>query len=325
MNLLLTFAFLVQTPCISSISIEDGYRQTNVPVSIPSPFSKWEKKRWFFSQDSYFRESNALFSNTFQRHADLDQFFKNISFVIVRPDGIAAHSIGKTVEALREVGFEPIHYEIVKFDRHSNRLFWWYHLNHAPLDRFPLVDLFINDRPCALIFVKANEPNEEFACQRLARVKGHVLTEKRKPDQIRYKINAGRGLLAYIHAPDEPIDIMRELGILFPSSQLQNLLEKMMHPPEFNQSLLEEQMYAKSIAHNLDFTQSTQRIQSICNAFPDLQEMCQDALTGKKIDWQYFVQQVKKYQLPIDEWDLIVFCASTAEEELSGIESMYLQ
>lgn len=308
---------------------EKGEHHSYLPMQISPFFAQSEVKRWYYAQDPYFRRGYLIFQSIFNE--DLNNFFKNYTFLLVRPDAIVSHSLDKIFHALNEYSFEVIQALPIRFDRHMNRLLYFYHLNHAPLERFPLIDLFSEDKNFLVLILKDKKKDTSLEpCRRFRSIKGSVLEEKRSPHHFRAKIQAKRGLLAFIHAPDEAADVIRELSIFFDEADLKQMLNRIiLNDHTLSLAELEAILYPEAGYHDLELEGVISRIENACFnkdisgvIEKKIIKLCKNSRLKKKVDWMEFIDLINKSDIEIDKWDILVFCSNCSEDELPYIKSL---
>src|SRR5438270_8110612 len=91
---------------------------------------------------------------------------------------------------------------------------WQFQWNSATRERRDLADLLTVAGESLLVIVRL--PDDPVpATVRLSSLKGPADPARREPHHLRTILGYGNFLLNYVHAADEPADLVRELGILF--------------------------------------------------------------------------------------------------------------
>ena len=296
-----------------------------LPLGIDHSLSDNQKKKWLYCQDPYFRQGyyTILQLLDFQ----LIDFFNNYTFLFIKPEAIAKRAILPIIEALKINEFDVVFHKTLKLSRHERRLLWYYHLNRSPLERFPLIDLLFENKDSILLFVKDKKAKKDsFACKRLSSIKGSVMEEKRKRDQLRSMIGAGSGLLSYIHTPDEPLDIIRELSIFFSETDMSQLIQYILQSNTNFSDIYIKELYASNIAHDLHYDSSKQNLYNLIKRHViDTDEQTKilrflGQLNGDNHDKWLKILVLLKYKLTTqDIWDIITIGARHTAGDISGM------
>lgn len=168
-------------------------------------------KNYRYGQEPYFQESLLDLKTVFgETVADCARF----TFVIFKPDAFVCRSVENTIAELRRRGFRPIATETFRFDRYKVRELWRYEYNVARVERYRLIDDLLCSGPSLLVALESGDPSVDASVQ-LSDQKGDSDIRKRRTDSLRSAVGARTGTLNFIHTPDELIDLVREIGVLF--------------------------------------------------------------------------------------------------------------
>jgi len=288
---------------------------TVVPVEIPECLSQSPRKDWLFSQDPFFRESYAIFSEEID---DLENFFREHTYMIIKPDGLVNHSFDRVVRALYEDGYEIVSYDTFEYDLHACKLFWFYQANFFPNSWFPLFEMVLADKK-SVIFLLRDATECANASQRLLELKGSTLDRKRDARHIRRRIGAGSGLFCFIHSPDDSLSMIREWGVVLSRDQIRSLLKHGRHQgdrlasPDFMR--FRNDVYQNYAWHDLDYDKTKMRLCQLAeNLESGLREQMLQYVTCDEIPWQDFVAFIEEHNLQIPQWDLTTFCGNRSED-----------
>lgn len=171
----------------------------------------------YYQADLGFREGYSFLTEVWgeKRHA----YLQRTAMLTIRPDGLAAGSGAKIVEELQRRGYVPVWWGYVPFDVHVTRRLWQYQLNVATLDRLQMLDVLWNKGPGMVIVLVRRGALDVPATSRLTTEKGSALMHEREEDSIRAAVQAHHRMLTFIHVPDEPADIVREISIVHSGSR----------------------------------------------------------------------------------------------------------
>ncbi len=180
--------------------------------------------------------------------------------------------------------------------------------------RLVLLDRLYSMSVSYLILVQDVSKSSSFpsASARLKSLKGGAHLYNRKPEDLRSLIGAKTGVLSFIHAPDESIDMMREFGILL-TRQQRCEIAKVMHNPSV--SIFYEEIYREIPSHSLDVQECVKRIEVLCKASPWITSLCELAKKEQcvQVEADSLLDAFDRLNVQIDPWDIITFCAFFSE------------
>jgi nucleoside diphosphate kinase len=235
---------------------------TSLPLVVPEALSQSTRKRWFFGHETYFREAWHAWVKYSGESAAISKAQQH-TFLLLKPDAVVARAVSRTVARLREAGFCPIWVETLRFDRLKMRELWRYDLNIATLQRLAAIDLLLPATESIVLLLRdLRYDGRNSAAHRLSEFKGPSLSHLRQPGQLRSSIGAKDGLLNFIHTPDEPADLVRELAVLFDAPALRAALDSIFasHEVAADTTAAETRCYSEAAEHDLDVAASTRRI-----------------------------------------------------------------
>jgi len=298
-----------------------------LPTQVPPTLTRSEPKAFYYAQEAYFREGwrDVLGRLGPAAEAQLQGF----SFVLFKPDAIMARSVERCLAVLRDEGFMPVTAVSFRFDRHAMRELWRYELNLATMQRFDAIDLLLTISDSILVVLHDERRAEQSAAARLCALKGSSLRERRRPEHLRTRIGAGTGLLNHIHTPDEPADVVRELGVLLPRPVRCHLLDTVDcgYRSADAAAALVARAYAQVPAHDLDVAACADRVAALCAAALSGErrvsalQACDRVRAGATIDWSEIVDALDDARAPLSAGDRVVFAAAATRSDLPGIRS----
>jgi nucleoside diphosphate kinase len=299
-------------------------------AAVPEGLSAMAAKRWYYARETYFREAwreaEARWAG-----AAIDVLRRH-TFILFKPDAVAARRIGRTLACLDDMGFVPVHQAPIRFDRLSLRELWRYELNLATFQRLDAIDLLLPATRSLLVFLRdgAAPSAGESAADRLRRLKGPSLVHLREPGHLRARIGAGTGLLNLIHTPDEPADVVREMGVLLDEPARREAFTAMDRSAEGPIPLhaMEASLYAEVPAHDLDLGGCVERIERACARVPDghaaraVREGCRLARETGRCDFRAVLAAASAAGVEIAAFDRVVFAAACTEPSLPGVKPL---
>jgi nucleoside diphosphate kinase len=228
------------------------------------------EKLELFGFDPYFRDGCDDVRSITESGRKVDLW--NSTFVVFRPDAVVTRSVLRGIDLLLGSGFSVLSIYEFQYSHLSVRECWRYQHNINTRDRILAMDLLMTSTPSLLCLLKADCSADSVpASARLKMLKGPSKPEHRKPGQLRYEMGGAQSpMLTFVHAPDEPADLLRELAIfLDPPRRLQayGLLAREAAPLA-NEAIIEavNDIYARTPAHDLEATSVLETLQQRAHA-----------------------------------------------------------
>jgi len=266
-------------------------------------------KRRLFAIDTYFREAYTELGSaeTELRHA---------AVVVFKPDALAGRRIAPCLELLRAHGFRPVAARTFTYDRLLIRETWRYQFNVASDDRIDVVDLLLTAAPSLMTLLWDERPVGGCpASVRLGALKGPSDPALRSPGQLRYELGVVTALFNFIHTPDEPADVVRDLGLLLDRADRRRLVDELRARRD-RASELRELVAALERAqppHDLDCERSLERLRR--SPDPAVQRAAA-VVTRDRARWRELLPLLSR----IDRWDLLSIATACIECNVPGLQ-----
>jgi hypothetical protein len=183
------------------------------------------------------------------------------------------------------------------------------------------------------------------ASVRLQMLKGPSFPQRQAKHHLRRVLRSWSRLLKFIHTPDEPVDLLREIGILFDEVGRRTLMQVMkLHKARDGQQAKEEQrqvkeqvesLYTRTAPQELDADIAWQRITADLkyqakadpriDVFRDRLEQTIFACSrGRFLSWIPLEREMHANKIPVT-WDYIVVAAAfiqhSFEDEVALVTS----
>ena len=190
-----------------------------------------------------------------------------------------------------------------------------------------------------LVVLRDDDPERSVpASVRLQMMKGPSFPERQTSDHLRHVLGSWSRLLKFVHTPDEPADIIREIGIFLPPEQRRDLWMTMREGEHMDGAMVAkmvEQIYADTPEHELDLNISKDRILSRLHArltnsnqiryfYETLKKTIDRCSMGDFLDWRALEEQLINHNISVD-WDYIVlgaaFIHNSYEKETALVSS----
>ena len=188
--------------------------------------TKLEIKHEYYRYEPFFRDSWHDFACTLREQV-VDILYQHTAICFL-PDAIAGRRIESALDFLEGEGFDVVSFHNINYDWQSYNAEWRFQLNDTTLDRLVLSHDLCNIGPSALFLLRDNSPVSGLpATVRLRRMKGASNPELRTGENLRNRLNCTNRLLNFIHIPDEPIDLIRMLGVTMESKERVAILDRL--------------------------------------------------------------------------------------------------
>lgn len=283
-------------------------------TGLPHWLSADERKRRLYPDDIYFREAWA---DALDILGDPRPLLERTTFMLFKPEAIVGRRADPAVGFLRARGFEALASRTLRCDRHVVRALWRYQLNAAPLATLKAVDMITASSEFLLVVLRDQPgPIQTPAATRLSADKGS--SRRREHGRLRDLLRSPTLLLNFVHAPDDPADLVRELGVLLSDGEREMLLRSL--PPahaeghRIDLDAVLQAVYAGSPAHHLDVGRSLAALHAIA-AHDRAHASTVDAVLGavarpaEDLELLALVRWLDMAEIDLPRWDRLVICA----------------
>ena len=269
------------------------------------------------ASDPFFRTAY----NDLSKVKGFNELLSNHTYVLIKPDGIVGEAVDKTLNVLESAGYEVCNYVIIKCNAYTAQLLWFYTSMSFPRMFLDVSSHLMNGRYVVLLLLRDHQlasSNYETACERLCYLKGSAVKQKRSPWNIREQIGSLNGLFAFIHSPDDPSTMIRELGVLL-TEEVADFVQKGIKQPSkmtYRDTLLKfvEAIKEASDFHDLDYDRAMQRLRALSsNLSSTVQKELWRAVEDKE-PLKKILHVQHKYNLPLSQWDITVIAVRKLEQ-----------
>jgi hypothetical protein len=291
------------------------------------------KKFRYFSKETYFRESwrlarRALGARTLET-------LQRLAVLTLKPDCVIGRRAEDCLRYMAGRGFRPILASPICYDRSNTREIWRYQWNIATLDRLDLSDMIHTAAPALMVVFADEHPEDGIpASVRLAGLKGSSLPWDRHPDDLRSQLGGLNRMIVLVHCSDEPVDIVREWGILFDRRTLAGLYDRLAEAvadpvdpvaPDLDTPL--RSLYARhppgelgieSALAELDAALSEPVAPSRAAAAARVAAAVHEAQRGDHLDWQEWSDDLRAARLGLDTWTTTVIGSHYIRHDVPG-------
>jgi nucleoside diphosphate kinase len=219
----------------------------------------------WYAVDPYFRDACDDAREIAQRRGVGPDLWRH-AFLVFRPDAVVTRSIGAGLRILDAAGFEVIGLLEFTYTHLTVREGWRYQLNIATRDRIDAMDLIMTATPSLMCLLRAAATNRNRpATALLNALKGPSAPEARRPGQLRSEMGPVQAsVLTFVHTPDEPADLLRELAVFLPPEQRRRAMASLAdRPPAISREQTDrhiEDLYGRTPVHDLTLALALQRL-----------------------------------------------------------------
>lgn len=227
-----------------------------------------EGKLAYYRDDPYFWEGWA----SYVACRPVGDVLRRLTFLLVKPETIVGRRVEPILEFLRSGGYRIIGTWPVRMGRHEARGVWRYTLNTVPIAHIRALEMLVTAGELFLVGIDHElASGEASAADLLSRSKG----SSAHPDvrgTLRERLGRPAFMLNFVHAPDEPADVLRELAVLCDAAQQEQIITAMLaagqwSPAQFEAAAREAasimtSRYACSPAHDLDIAATLRRMRA---------------------------------------------------------------
>ncbi|MGQ9366538.1 hypothetical protein [Azospirillum sp. ST 5-10] len=287
----------------------------------------------YYGGESYFRESLADAGLVLGDGAV--RLLQELTVLVFKPDAVVGRRIPVALEFLHRRGFTPLFARPFAYGRLHLREDWRFQLNQLTLDRMRLNTLLAGMSPSLMVVLRDETPPEHRrvpASVRLQMLKGPSHPERQTAEHLRFALRSWSRLLKFVHAPDEPADLVREIGILFDGDDRRALYAAMAaarraDTPAGPDAAIAD-LHARHPAHDLDHGHAVARLAADLRdraardpALDGLHRRFESALAacaaGRTLAWMPFERDLAAAGVPLT-WDHLVLAAATIQHSFDG-------
>jgi nucleoside diphosphate kinase len=278
-----------------------------------------EKGR-LYGVDVYFREG---WEDLLRALGELaPDFCRRQATVLCKPDAVVAHKLLATLRWLEDQGYELVEARRLRLDRHGIRALWQYGWNSASRDRRDAADLYMTTTDCLLVLV-ARSRRPWPATVVLSTAKGPARPQQCRPGQLRRDLGSHNYQLNFVHTPDEPADMIRELAVLGDVEQRTASYEAARAGRRQRAEVyaLAAAMEAEHPVQHLGFAAVLSAVESAAAAAaasPPLRTLFAAIRDGRSRDWRELLRLLDDSGVEVTRWQRIVLATQLLNPDRPG-------
>lgn len=277
-----------------------------------------------------FQDSLETFKSA-QPHVYSQENLLRHTILGIRPDGLVFDKADTVLRYVRDMGFTPIFACPMDIQAEQVLWIWRYQLNAASLERHALFVEMHRGLKSLFIILRddAYRAGALPASVRLWELKGGSTAKQRSGRTLRDLLKSPNSLLTYIHAADEPIDVVREIGFLIRDDSLRTSVFNAMCSQH-----IAHQTVADAISGFLGISELQRRQEDCVGATSRLLNECYRQMMASRLDegqrgalfeainilkaegalpWIRLKGLMTRSQIRYDRWDLIQSGAHRSE------------
>lgn len=280
-------------------------------VEVPQGLTVLERKRELFAIDNYFREA-------WWDLASVQRLLHRLAVVVFKPDAVVGRRIAPCLRLLHDHGYTILGACSFRYTRHLIRETWRYQFNIASRDRIAVVDRLLTSTPSLLVVIGDRGAGELPASVRLGALKGPSEPSLRRAGEIRYELGVLTTLFNFIHTSDEPLDVVREIGVALDPLDRQTLAANIGAWADASASTLKlaGRLEARHAAHDLDRDRSLERLSR--HADRDVRDGVQRVRDGDPDAWRTIFDAVPR----VAEWDALSVATASIDCNVVGLQAV---
>jgi len=285
---------------------------------IPSGLTSMPRKRSLYSIDTYFWEGWEDLVGV--AGGTTHELLAAHVLVLLKPDAVAGRKLKTAIEWIRTNGFAISACLPVQVSRHQTRALWRYQWNTAPRARKEALDALMGVSSSLLLVLRSRDSGTGNASRRFALMKGPANPENQRTGELRCVLGNRTHLISFVHASDEPADLVREVAILLSNHERQGLFHRMAAHVDIAERDLADacaDIYRLVPERDFDLSASFGRLEGAADDAIGLlhadralvQRMLADIRTGRSLDWRGLFSTMDQCGIRYDKWDLLMVAA----------------
>jgi hypothetical protein len=284
------------------------------------------RKFELFALESYFRESWQAAAEVFGD--SLVPALQGVAVLTLKPDAILGRRTADCLRYMAGHGFTPLLAVPVRYTPANTREIWRYQWNIASLDRLALSDVIHTSAQPVVMFFRDDRPDPVLpASVRLAGLKGSSLPWERGEHHLRTILGGLNRMIVMIHCSDEPIDVVRELGILLERRTLVQVYQRLrgvlaeQRPSDVDRALA--RVYQRHPEHHVCVDTAVDEVlkrlaQASHPAAAQAEAALHSARNGSVLSWRQWSQDLAVAGVDPAGWDVALAASHYIGHDLPG-------
>lgn len=248
----------------------------------------------------------------------LDAFYR-YTFLLIKPEGLARRLTAMIIDYLNRLGMSVVHSMPAPISRNVGHHIWRFQWNAATYDRVALTTFGNSLAPSLLLLLRDTTSSTIPASVRLWAQKGSAHASRRRPDQLRSEIGMHNRMLGFVHTPDEPADIIRELGILYDDIQQRAIVDRLISYGRAESAQADALRFEKNcLCHSVNPEEVIGRLVSSRPYFTKFwEDRSVNTWSLHELSQSFGLRQHES-----DDWDFLTVAAELIEHDRPGVKAI---
>jgi hypothetical protein len=288
---------------------------TTVSGAVAPWLSRDEAKRERYADDLYFCEGWQTFQAACAGRP-AEAMLSRLTFLLVKPEAIAGRRVRPVLEFLQEHGYRVLGTWPLRMGRHQVRGLWGYQLNAVPVAHVRALEMLAGAGELFLAGL-GHQPGAGGTSA------AELLAERKSSpgDGLRERLGCPALMINFVHAPDEPADVLRELAVLFDARAQRRIMTTMLAAAGWPEArfaatapaaaALMTSRYPDCPAHDLDVPATLRRLRLGARAGAGLPAVTRAAIEAGRVAPEDALEVVASLEAAtgLPRWDRVVAAA----------------
>lgn len=266
--------------------------------------------------------------------ADLRDAMTRVAMLVVQPDGLARRQVDQILSFMDSHGFVPLLAVPFELSVEMSRTLWRFQFTAIGDDSKAIGEgVYCHGTSLMFLLEDTRATVSAPGSSRLAGIKGSSDPAKRVPESLRSTLGAPNRIFGSIHCADEPLDIVRELAILFPGDAVADLQQRLADAirtgarPDCRAEITDA--YAVSPEHDIHPERALRRLLDDIATAGQERDMASEAekLAARVraatepdaiLDWFAFAEELTALGIDPAGWDPLLVAAGNIQYERPG-------
>ncbi len=283
--------------------------------------TKCPEKVQLYAQEPYVR--NAWADCQAQWGDETNAVIQQLAVVMLKPEAIVRGCLPAVVGFLTDHGLTPIAWRNVELGPSRCTTIWRYQWNKATDDRVALHLFIAKQARWLLVVLRDDEPVPGLpASIRLWGLKGQTDERQRDPSHLRSVIGMKNRMIGFVHTPDEPVDFVREQGILFQTDTRPAWLRELtvnLNATRTRELLKTSTSETDPVSHSVDSAEVIRRLTNAGSA--RLVQLANAAREGARCSLTEVRAAFADLTNPSVIWDYVILASELIEHDRPSVKA----
>ncbi|SHM43526.1 nucleoside diphosphate kinase [Cryptosporangium aurantiacum] len=292
-----------------------------IPAPVDARLARSTGKRRLYSVDTYYRDSWEDLLRI--GGSDAVGIAARHAFLLLKPDAVVRRRLVPALEWLTARGWRVVHARRFRVHRWAVRAFWQYQWNTASRDRREMADLYMSATDSLVLLLRAPH-DDEWASTILTGDKGSSDPARCRPGQLRHTLGTLNQQLNLVHSADEPVDLVREVGICCTASERTAVYRALVDGVDAVDGALDlaRRMEAEHEPLDLSLAGTVARLAGRVDGTGEralLHRRLTGLLDGRPSDWRELITLADRAGVALSRWDRVVLGTYLLVPTLPGV------